>query len=57
MNLLLKLASYAGLALTIIPSVLVLAGSLPPNDHKIMATAGMGLWFFTAPFWINKQGK
>ena len=55
MNLLLKLLSYIGLGLTIIPAIVYFNGGLDTEQYKLMATVGMVLWFVTAPFWINKS--
>ena len=56
MSVILKILSYLGLGLTIVPSVLLLVGSslLDDYSYKLLATVGMVLWFTTAPFWINK---
>lgn len=56
MIVLAKLVSYAGLLLTLVPSVLLLIGSslLDGYNYQLLATVGMVLWFVTAPFWINK---
>ena len=53
MNVVLKILSYLGLGLTLVPSVLLLTGFASPR-HALLATVGMLLWFATAPFWINK---
>ena len=53
MSVILKILSYLGLGLTIVPSVLLLAGFAFPQ-YALLATIGMVLWFATAPFWINK---
>ena len=54
MNIVLKLLSYVGLGLTIVPAVLQLAG-FPNVPYVLLTTLGMVLWFLTAPFWINKS--
>lgn len=51
----LRLVSYLGLALTVLPAFFVLAGSLSlPVYYKII-NAGMVLWFATAIFWIKAE--
>ena len=51
----LRLVSYLGLALSVVPAFFVLAGSLStPAYYKIM-NAGMVLWFATAVFWIKPE--
>lgn len=47
--------SIAGLALTIIPSVLVFAQDMTMETHKQYMLAGMLMWFCTAPFWMKEQ--
>ena len=56
MNVVLKILSYLGLGLTLVPSVLLLTGYASPQ-HALLATIGMVLWFATAPFWINKSSS
>ncbi|PKA99619.1 hypothetical protein B0O79_3336 [Flavobacteriaceae bacterium MAR_2009_75] len=51
----LKIISYIGLALTLIPSFLVFANLLELQDYKTLILVGTIIWLFTAPFWINKQ--
>ncbi len=53
MKPLLRILSYVGLLLTVIPSILVFAGSISLELHKQLMTVGMLLWFLTAPFWMN----
>jgi high-affinity Fe2+/Pb2+ permease len=55
MKLLLKLISFIGLALTIIPAFLVFAGTIDLVTHKNLMLAGTLLWFIPAPFWINRK--
>ncbi len=55
MRLLLKSASLIGLGLTIIPAILVAAGSLSWTTHADLMAAGMVLWFVSAPFWMKKD--
>lgn len=55
MKLLLKILSYTGLALTIIPSILVFNGKIDINTHFILMVVGMILWFSTAPFWMKSK--
>lgn len=47
--------SYTGLALTIMPSVLVLAGSMTMDLNKLLMLTGTVLWFGTVSFWMNKS--
>lgn len=55
MNLLLKILSFMGLGLTIIPSVLVFLQQLSMEDHKLYMIFGMVLWFATSPFWMKEK--
>ena len=57
MILILKVISFIGLALTIVPSLLVLGGLIEPSLHKQLMGIGMVLWFAGAYFWINKEKK
>ncbi|MFD3002996.1 hypothetical protein ACFS7Z_21710 [Pontibacter toksunensis] len=51
----LKLISYIGLFLTVVPSLLVFAGVIELSFHKTLMLVGTLLWFLTAPFWMNKE--
>ena len=53
MNPLVKLVSYAGLALTIIPSLLVYTGAIDLDMHKSLMIVGMLMWFISAVTWIK----
>ena len=53
MKLFLKLISYLGLLLTVIPSILVLYGVLEKSMHFTLMLIGVVLWFATAPFWMK----
>ncbi len=55
MKIILILVSLAGLALTIVPSVLVFLQEISLADHKQLMFFGMLMWFFTAPFWMKEQ--
>lgn len=55
MKIELVLLSLAGLALTIVPSVLVFLQMITLDDHKLYMLFGMILWFATAPFVIKEQ--
>ena len=50
-----KLLSLLALGLTVIPSVGVLMGILSHDVHVHLMTAGMVLWFITAPIWMKKR--
>ncbi len=55
MRLLAKSASMIALAMTIVPALLVASGTLSWQTHADLMTAGMILWFVTAPFWMKKD--
>ena len=56
MKALLKVVSALGLALTVVPSMLVLTGRLSWAQHAGAMLAGAVLWFATAPFWMQERG-
>ncbi|XOV91319.1 MAG: hypothetical protein ACFHWX_14015 [Bacteroidota bacterium] len=51
----LKILSFIGLGLTIIPSILVYHLMIGHAMHVHLMEVGMVIWFITAPFWINKE--
>ncbi len=53
MTLVLRLISYLGLALSVIPPVLVWAGKLDMATNYVLLNIGMVLWFGSAIFWIK----
>ena len=55
MRLLLILVSILGLALTVVPSFLVLVQRIPWGVHANLMFVGMILWFVSAPFLIKKD--
>lgn len=55
MQFILKILSYIGLILTVVPSFLVFAGVIELSFHKTLMLIGTLLWFLTAPFWMNKE--
>jgi len=55
MQLVLKIASMIGLALTIVPAVMVAMQKLSWQTHADLMAGGMVLWFVTAPFWMKKH--
>jgi len=54
-KILLKIISFAGLLLTLIPSFLVFSGRMDLNSNKLLMLIGTLLWFIFSPFWINKS--
>ncbi|MDQ8179362.1 hypothetical protein [Pelagicoccus sp. SDUM812005] len=53
MKSILKVLSYLGLAMTVLPSVLVFAGKMEKELHYSVMIAGMVLWFVTAVLWVK----
>jgi len=53
MTLALRLISYLGLALSVVPPVLVWAGRLDMPTNYVLLNIGMVLWFGSAIFWIK----
>ena len=57
MKPILILLSALALALTVVPSMLVFAGSLSWSAHATLMLAGALLWFATAPLWIKATSR
>jgi len=55
MKTLLKLLSFLGLALALIPSMLVFKGIITMNTHFTLMLVGTVLWFITAPLWMKSK--
>jgi hypothetical protein len=55
MTILLKLISLTGLALTVVPSMLVFTESISFDMHTNLMVVGMVLWFATSPFWMKEK--
>lgn len=53
MSTVLKLISALGLALTVVPALLVFLRGLPWDTHALLMAVGTLLWFATAPFWMR----
>ena len=51
---LLRIVSYLGLALTLVPSLLVFGGLLSLATYKLLMLLGFVCWIATAPWWINR---
>ena len=54
MRTLLKLVSFVGLGLTVVPSFLGFAGRIAWATHAALMLVGTVLWFASAPFWMLK---
>lgn len=57
MKNLLKFISFAGLLLTVVPSILYFYEDLTFDMHKLLMALGTVLWFLSAPFWMNKEAN
>jgi hypothetical protein len=55
MRLLLKIGSFIGLGLTVMPAFLVFLGTITWDTHAFLMAVGALLWFATAPFWMIKE--
>lgn len=55
MRIILIILSVLGLALTIIPSVLVFVQEMSLQTNQYIMVFGMLLWFGTSPFWMKEQ--
>lgn len=55
MKTFIKAVSLSGLALTIIPSVLVFTDVIDMDYHYWLMAIGMFLWFGSAPFWMKSK--
>jgi hypothetical protein len=57
MRLSLKIISFAGLLLTILPAFLHFYGVIEFEQHKPITFMGTTLYLLSAPFWMNKTKK
>ncbi|WP_425639143.1 hypothetical protein ACPUEN_05680 [Algoriphagus yeomjeoni] len=55
MKNILKIISFAALALTLSPSFLVFKGIITPELSKTLMLIGTIIWFSTASLWMNKS--
>ncbi|WP_372905323.1 hypothetical protein [Rhodohalobacter sp.] len=55
MNSILKIVSFCGLMLTIVPSFLVFSDTISFQLHTTLMLIGMILWFTTSPFWMKEK--
>ena len=55
MKNILKIISLLGLALTIVPSLLVFRGTINLKLHYNLMIIGMVLWFGSAPLWMKSK--
>jgi len=57
MKLVLKIISYTGLGLTIIPSILFLMDKIELSQLKLYMLIGVIVWFGSAVFWVGRKKK
>ncbi|MBA7582385.1 hypothetical protein ES708_24313 [subsurface metagenome] len=57
MKLVLKIISYIGIGLTIIPSILFLMDMIELSQLKLYMLIGVFVWFGSAVFWVGKGKK
>jgi hypothetical protein len=55
MTALLKILSFAGLGLTVVPAFFVFAGTISWDTHATLMLLGTLLWFATSPFWMQED--
>ena len=55
MTILLKILSFVGLGLTVVPAFLVFADVIAWETHATLMFVGTLLWFATSPFWIQGE--
>ncbi len=55
MKKLLKLISFAGLALMFVSAILLFNGAVPRAAYERLALAGTALWFAAVPFWMKRR--
>jgi hypothetical protein len=55
MKLIIKIVSFIGLGLSIIPAVLVFGEQLDTSTCKQLMFLGTILWFVTAPAWMIRK--
>jgi hypothetical protein len=55
MKTLLKLISFAGLALMFLSAFLFFNGAIAERTYRILAIAGTLMWFVTVPFWMKRR--
>ncbi len=55
MRTVLKIISFIGLLLTIVPSFFVFANRLPIEMHYTLMLIGTFVWFLSAPFWMLEK--
>lgn len=54
-KLILKVISFIGLALSIIPSILFFVGTISRDNYLSAMVVGMFMWFGAAVFWVKKE--
>jgi hypothetical protein len=55
MKTILKVLSFAGLAMMLVASILVFRGRLGQHEYRLVALGGTALWFCTVPFWMKRR--
>jgi hypothetical protein len=53
MDVFLKIVSFVGLVLTVVPAILVFSGTFTWSQHAVYMMVGTVLWFVSAPFWMR----
>jgi len=57
MKPILMAASFAGLALVIVPPVLYFGAAMEKGSMQTLMLAGTLLWFVTVPLWMGRKAR
>lgn len=57
MKILFQLASFAGLALVVVPVLAYVFGSMDKGTMSGLMLAGTILWFGSVPLWMGRAGN
>lgn len=55
MKTLLKLVSFAGLALMFVSAILLFNDAASKHTFQILALVGTAMWFVPVPFWMKRR--
>ena len=55
MRVLMQIVSFIGLALTFVPALAYLAGSMEKGTMTNVMVVGTIVWFGSVPFWMDRK--
>ncbi len=55
MKTLLKLISFAGLALMFVSAVLIFRDDVQRSTYEVLALVGTAMWFIPVPWWMKRR--